>query len=212
SADPNPAGFGLREEPVDASVDVVREPERHGLRRGSYAQIDGGIAVAGLSSLTLIATVQPTLLGRACKILSLLDGTGRGVALGMDETGRFVGTFEIGETSERLEGPEPAHDHTWYRIWLTYDARTRQAVVGQQALKVGRPDGPARTEGAEVALPQPIGAGQVFISAPGDEAASLTFNGRIERPLIFDRALPANDIAATAEGNQVPGLVAGWDF
>lgn len=212
SADPNPAGPGLREEPVDASVHVVREPERHGLRRGSYAQIDGGIAMAGLSSLTLIATVQPTLLGRACRILSLLDGEGRGVGLGMDEAGRFVGTFELGEISERLECPEPARDYTWYRIWLTYDARTRQAVVGQQALKAGRPDGSPRTEGAEVALPQPIGAGQILISAAGDENGGLCFNGRIERPLIFDRALSASDIAAAAEGRQVPGLVAGWDF
>lgn len=213
SADANPASPGIREEPVDSSVRVVREPERYGLERGSYARIDGGIALAGLSSFTLISTVQPTLLGRNCAILSLLDADGRrGVGLGMDEAGRFVGTFGLQEISERLECPEPARDHTWYRIWLTYDARSRQAIIGQQALKTGRPEGPAGTAGAEVSLPQPIGARQILISAAGDENGGLTFNGRIERPLIFDRVLLSEDIAAAAEGKSVPGLVAGWDF
>ncbi len=213
SADANPAGPGLREEPVDSSVRAVREPEQYGFQRGSYARIDGGIALAGLSSLTLVATVQPTHLGRNCAILSLLDAEGRrGVGLGMDETGRFVGTFGLGETSERLECPAPARDHTWYRIWLTYDARTRQAIIGQQALRAGRPEGPAGTEGAEVNLPQPLGAGHIFISAAGDENGGLTFNGRIERPMIFDHVLSADEIAAAADGKQVAGLVAGWDF
>ncbi len=96
SADPNPEGPGIREEPLEHSVRVVREPERYGLQRGSYARIDGGIALAGLSSFTLIATVQPTHIGRNCSILSLLDAEGRhGVGIGMDEAGRFVGTFAM---------------------------------------------------------------------------------------------------------------------
>jgi N,N-dimethylformamidase len=169
--------------------------------------------LAGLSSFTLIATVQPTHLGRNCSILSLLNAEGRyGVGLGMDEAGRFVGTFVHGEISERLECPEPASVRRWYRIWLTYDARTRQAIVGQQPLKMGRPNGPATTAGDEIELPQPIGARQILISAPGDEHGGLTFDGRIERPMIFDRMLTADQIAAAADGQQVPGLVAGWDF
>jgi len=211
SADPNPEGLGLREEPVDSSVRVVREPEYYGFQRGSYAIIDGGIAFAGLSSFTLIATVQPTLLNRKCVIFRLLDGEDREVAgLGMDENGRFVATF--GANGAALPVPEVALDRQWYRLWLTYDARTRQAVIGQQPLKVGRPDGAARTAGAEVTLSQPVGAKKVSISAPGNEHGGLTFNGRIERPMIFDRVLTADQIAAAADGQQVPGLVAGWDF
>ncbi|MCL4764647.1 MAG: N,N-dimethylformamidase [Hyphomicrobiaceae bacterium] len=213
SADPNPAGLGLREEAVASSVRMVKEPGHHGVQRGSFAHIDGGVVVMGLSSLTLIATVQPTQLGRECAILCLRDGEGRrGVGLGMDERGRFVATFGLVEAIERLECPEPVRDHAWYRVWLTYDARSRQATIGQQALKTGRPDGPARTAASQVALPQPIGAGQILVSAAGDENGGLTFNGRIERPMIFDRVLSADDVASAAEGKSVSGLVAGWDF
>lgn len=211
SADPNPEGPGIREEPVDSTVRLVREPEYYGFQRGSYAIIDGGIALAGLSSFTLIATVQPTLPGRKCVILRLLDAEDREVAgLGMDEGGRFVGTF--GASGAALAVPEVALDHLWYRVWLTYDARNRQAVIGQQPLKTGRPDGTARTAGGEVVLPQPAGAKKVSISAPGDEQGGLTFNGRIERPMIFDRVLTSVQIEAAADGQQVPGLVAAWDF
>ena len=213
SADANPAGPGIREEPVEHSVHTVNEPGRYGVQRGSYARIDGGVALTGLSSLTLVATVQPTILGRNCAILSLLDADGRrGVGLGMDENGRFVATFGLGDSTQRLACPEPARDHIWYRIWLTYDARNRRATIGQQALKTGRPEGDARTATLLVTLPQPIGAGQIFISGVSDEHASLSFNGRIERPMIFDRALLADEITAAARGTSVAGLVAGWDF
>lgn len=212
-ADPNPAGPGIREEDVASSVRMVREPGVHGVQRGSYARIEGGTAMKGLSSLTLVVTVQPTLTGRNCAILSLLDADGRrGVGLGMDERGHFVATFGLGETVQRLECKAAVREQTWYRIWLTYDAKTKQAAIGQQALKVGRPDGQPSTASMEIALPQPLGAGQILISGMSDEHANLSFNGRIERPMIFDRVLSASEIAAAAEGTSVTGLVAGWDF
>jgi len=213
SADANPAGRGIREEAVESSVQTVSEPEFYAVQRGSYARIDGGIALKGLSSLTLLATVQPTLPGRTSAILSLLDESDRrAVGLGMDERGRFVASFGHGEAMQQLAGPEPARDHAWYRVWLTYDARTRQATIGQQMLKTGRPEGAAKTAGSQVTLPQPVGAGQIVISGVSDEHTSLSFNGRIERPMIFDRVLSTDDIAAAAEGKSVAGLVAGWDF
>ena len=213
SADPNPAGPGIREEPLEASVKIVREPVHYPVQRGSYARIDGGVALAGLSSLTLIATVQPTLPGRPSAILSLLDTDGRrAVGLGMNENGRLVATFGAGETAQRLECPETVREQTWYRIWLSYDARTRHAVIGLQALKSGRPEGAGRTATMLASLPQPIGASQIFISGVGHENAGLTFNGRIERPMIFNRALSAEEVAAAAQGASVAGLVAGWDF
>ena len=213
SADPNPAGPGIREEAVASSVRTVTEPGAYGVTRGSYARIEAGMALAGLGSLTLVVTVQPTRSGRSSAILSLLDSEGGPwVGLGMNEQGRFVATFGSGETAQQLECPHPVREQTWYRIWLTYDAKSGQAIIGRQALKAGRAEEPAATAGTEVALPQPLGSRQILISGVNDGHTNISFNGRIDRPMIFERVLSPDEIAQAAEGQSIAGLVAGWDF
>ncbi len=214
-ADPNPAGPGIQEEPVSASIKTVAMPGRHDVRRGSYAHIDATAALSSLSSFTLVATVQPTRIGnRDCAIFSLLDSQGhRGIVLGMDPQGRFVATFAQADGQlVRLELPASVDDQTWYRLWLTYDSLAGQATLNRQPLKAGKPDGAVRSAALDLTLPSPIDEGHVFISGVTDEFVSLSFNGRIERPLIFSRALSPAEVMVAGDGDPLAGLVAGWDF
>ncbi|MGE8941386.1 N,N-dimethylformamidase beta subunit family domain-containing protein [Leptospira interrogans] len=212
SADGNPAGPGIVEEPLSVSVTKVAEPSYHPVRRGSFVCIDADGVFDALSSFTLIVTVQPTLIGnRASDILSLLDANGRNcVGIGMDGQGRFVATF--GDRQQQLEIQGPANDHTWYRLSLTHDAISHQTVLTQQPLKVGRPEGRAKSASAAVKVPDPMRAEQVLISGMAGDTDNFTFNGRIERPMIFSRVLTDGEIAVAASGEPVEGLMAGWDF
>ena len=213
SADANPAGPGIVEEAVSASLTKVAEPSQHPVRRGSYARIDANGALDLLASFTLVVTVQPTLIGqRDGAIFSLLDANGQNaVSLGLSASGRFTATLGANR-QQRVELQAPVNDHTWYRLWLTYDAISRLATLTQQALKLARPEGSSKTAAATVTIPEPLGADQVLISGMAGDAAHPAFNGRIERPMIFSRALSDAEVAVAAVGEPVEGLVAGWDF
>jgi N,N-dimethylformamidase len=50
------------------------------------------------------------------------------------------------------------------------------------------------------------------IGALGGAPVRGHFNGKIERPMMFDRALPADAITQAAAGVAAQGLIAGWDF
>ena len=59
SADPNPAGRGIREEPL--AIDLPRmEVGEYPVPQGSYGQVDTGDAIAALTSFTLTLRVMPT--------------------------------------------------------------------------------------------------------------------------------------------------------
>ena len=59
-ADPNPAGPGMLEEPVDAAFAGSYPSRVQPVRLGSYGRIDGTEPLGRLGSLTLMATIWPT--------------------------------------------------------------------------------------------------------------------------------------------------------
>ncbi len=60
SADPNPAGPGMLEEPVDAAFAGSYPSRVQPVHRGSHGRIDGSGPLGGLDSLTFTATIWPT--------------------------------------------------------------------------------------------------------------------------------------------------------
>ena len=118
--------------------------------------------------------------------------------------------------STRNPRPNMANESGWYFVAATYDAGTKQVTVRQQPV-TRFPDDSAATVTKEV------GAGQVrnarvpllmaaYWDRPRDAHPTGFYNGKIESPKTYDRALTASEIDAISRGEAVAGATASWDF
>jgi N,N-dimethylformamidase len=212
-ADANPEGPGLREEPVASSLEGTYASRRQPVHAGSYARIDRTRDLSGEGQLTFIATIWPTTpgSGRRQGILSAYDPNVRiGFALAIGEDGSLEAL--LGTT--RIRTRAACAPRSWYRVWAILDGRSRTLRVGQVALSKGSAHGrPATAETPLEAAGAPPPAGVPWlVGALGGAPVRGHFNGKIEQPMIFARALAPEEIEAAARGEAEQGLVARWDF
>ena len=214
SADANPAGPGIRTLAVDASVRAIAPCLPQQVTPGSYALADLGAALEGLRSLTVVATICPTRsAGRARPIVTAFAEMVGGFGLGIARDGSACALIggqdaSLAEIATGVALPE----HAWARVWLTWNAATAMISVGQQPLLRGVACEEATLVSSRHAGPTLAASGELLIGASAADRRAVTFNGRIERPMVFDRVLEASEIARAAQGEVLPGLVACWDF
>ena len=206
SADANPNGPGIKTEPV--ATLPSRKVDSFPVRQGSFGSVDLGEHLTGLQSFTLVATVWPTRLGHGEQpIVAWLDPVkGTGLALSIEATGDLVVKAGLGGGKiARVASAAKLVERHWARVWCSYDAATREITVASLPL------GAAATRSATVTLDAPLASpatGHIAIGA----GSNSSFNGKIERPMIFSRVLPAAEVIRAAMGGAVEDLVAGWDF
>jgi len=211
--DANPAGPGLKEEPVAASFEGTYPARSQPIHLGSYGRIDKGADIAAAPGLTFTAMIWPTLPGNGKRqgILSAYDPYTRlGFALALAEDG----SVEVHLGSVRAKTSVPLMARHWYRVWASYDRASDTLSVGQVAVKLGQPMAPAVTVweriGPPVALPPPTMPWH--IGALGGHPVRGHFNGKIEAPAIFATVLGGDTIATLTRSPVTDGLVARWDF
>jgi N,N-dimethylformamidase len=214
SADPNPAGPGIREEPVAAEIEASYPSREQPIHQGSYAIINANHDLSGGSGLTFIATIWPTLpdLKRRQGVLSAYDPNTRlGFALAVGEDGSAEAI--IGTT--RVKTRRPLIARRWYRVFARWDAVAQRLSVGQVELSRGKPVGDFTVAETAVEAADGIAPPKTMpwiIAALGGEPVRGHFNGKIEAPAIARRPVPNEEIAAAADGSTADGIVARWDF
>jgi N,N-dimethylformamidase len=213
SADPNPAGPGLREEPVVSSVERTYSSREQPVHLGSFARIEAGRDLGAAGQITFVATIWPTTpgSGRRQGIVSAYDPNVRlGFALAIGEDGSAEALLGATRVKTRI----PCGRRAWYRVWATYDGESRMLRVGQVPLARGRPAGPSVTAEmpVDVAPPLPPAGMPWLIGALGGAPVRGHFNGKIEQPMVFEAALSSDQIEAAVSGKETKGLVAAWDF
>ena len=214
SGDPNPAGPGIKEEPVPAPFAPSYPSRVQPVPLGSYLRVPDAPAFGRLRSFTLVATIWPTLPDRGRQgIIARHDpARGTGFALFVDArgAGALVGNGRGGVRTVHVGKPFLAR--AWYRVWASYDAATRTLTVGQAPLAPR-----VRADDAGVAAAVLDGAPALdsgtplLVAALGGAPVAGHYNGKIERPAVYDAAL---EPAKLAEPGGAPGrhLVALWDF
>ncbi|MET0568797.1 MAG: N,N-dimethylformamidase beta subunit family domain-containing protein, partial [Hyphomicrobiaceae bacterium] len=210
-ADPNPAGPGLLEEPMTTALEGQHPSRKQAVHQGSYARVENGFDLGAGGQLTLVATIWPTMpgSGRRQGILSAYDPNVRvGFALAIGEDGSTEAL--LGAT--RVKTRVPLSTRTWCRVWATYDAQSRVLKVGQAPLMRGQVTGRAVEAQVEADAALPPKGMPWIIGALGGLPVRGHFNGKIERPMLFDRALSADAITQAANGAATQGLIAKWDF
>lgn len=114
--------------------------------------------------------------------------------------------------------PRPQHVNNsgWYFVAASYDARSGKVTVTQKPAST-LPDDSAATVTKQVDVNRVRHTRAPLLMAgywnqPGDARPTGRYNGKIESPTIYDRALSESDIAAAANGKRLSSSVAAWDF
>jgi N,N-dimethylformamidase len=98
-------------------------------------------------------------------------------------------------------------------VWASYDAATRTLAVGQTPLHPRVRAGDAGRAAVTVpAAPALDSRTPLLVAALGGAPVGGHYNGKIERPALYDAALGDAAVAAAPDGASAPHLVAAWDF
>ena len=214
-ADANPAGPGVQVEAVASAVTEVMEPAPQSVAHGSYVQVDGVADWFSGGSFTMACRIFPTrLAARPQALLATLDGNAHGVALMLSATGRLRGFMGNGE---QVEGPrvlQSVAERRWSLVWLRFDAKARTLQAGLKRIHSDA-SGDQAIHTDEHALSDaatPASSGALMMAACNDQQPVSHFNGKIEAPVFFDRALNQAEIAMLCNNEVVPDATAAWDF
>jgi N,N-dimethylformamidase len=220
--DPNPRGPGFIEEEVATAVSGEYPGREQEIVTGSYVTVPAHPALGLTEGFTIQMWIKPTLLEAGTQ--GLLEKWSE-----REKTG-FALTIEDGAPALRLgygaEGDalfttnSPLRDGSWYFVAASLDAATGEVLLVQDPLPAWPLD-PSRATLGTRGETRPLRAtdGPLLIAAlPDDTTGRPTahFNGKIDRPRLFSRALSASELDALREGASPLGfgdaLVAAWDF
>jgi N,N-dimethylformamidase len=227
--DVNAEGPGFKEEPVDAHINGRRSGRKQIARSGSYVLVDDHASLSRLSSFTLQAWIYPTTPGKgeAQGVLSKwsADGSGFNLAVGAE------GALELwlggpgADSGARVSTGQALRASEWYFVAAAFDAEAQTLQLHQQPLSNWPSDSSAvvierRADvqfSANNSCPVVMAATGVGGENSGRFAGQEHYNGKIDGPRIFKRALDADEIerlrrGIPAEEVAASDLVAAWDF
>ena len=215
SGDPNPAGPGIKEESIPAPFAPSYPSRVQPVPLGSYLRVPDAPAFQRLASFTAVATIWPTMPGQGRQgIVARHDpkgGTGFALFVDGHGAGALVGNGRGGVATVHVGKPLLAR--TWYRVWATYDAATRTLAVGQTPLVPRvRADDAGHAAASVDFSPALDSRTPLLVAALGGAPVSGHYNGKIERPALYDVALGEAAIPAAPDGTSRRHLVAAWDF
>lgn len=224
NGDTNPAGPGFQQVEVAALGDHTARFQD--TVPGSYVEVaDESAALAVDGALTLHAFVQPTLVDRADQVVlgRYAAASGKGYELTL-RAGRPTLVIGDGQQTQEVPADEALHPRCWYSVAATVDPVAGTAAVDVRSVVnsansllapivsiggEGRSERRLTTNVGDAGLPFLIGAHRPDASAQVGSA----FNGKIDSPAVWGRALSAAELEALATGARVgEGLVARWDF
>ena len=224
---PGPHTPAFREAELGTPVCGEHRAATQPIYPGSYVLIPGRGRTELPDGFTVSLNACPTLLeaGRQVLFSALDDRTQAGFALFIDPDGR-IGAVIGGGTgnpadNQTYRSRTSTAENRWTSVTLTCDAagamRIRAAPISSHLLEAVDHE----QDALETGRPPELGPGPISIGARivTDEAGrahpTSCFNGRIERPRLFDRVLDeaeSADLAARGPAAPAEGALADWDF
>ena len=223
--DTQPGAPGMKEEPVETPVTGTYRARFQPIHPGSHVRVPGGGPAEALEGFTLQAVVFSTLpQGSRQGIITRYDAAneaGFGLFLDDGHLCLMLGDGKGGRQVLALESPLPARH--WIFVAATLDPAAGRIELRQEPVRrYGFDDPVAHAETGININPASTGEVPVMFGAAtgrgaGDAAvAAFGFNGRIERPVIANRALGREEMEALRSGQVPDGLcdavVGVWDF
>lgn len=204
--DDNPAGPGFLASNVDSPIAGRYTCEWHDVPSGSYAIVENVAGLFDAEALSFSAWVCPTAVGtRPQAILACGED---GFRLGIDGHGRPFAAFAGG----LAVGPDALLKRQWYLLVATIDKRagTLQLHVSPRDEWPGTPCPSLAT----VRLQDGVAwSGPLTMAASMSASGTIDrLSGKIDSPTVYGHALSADEVRALASDEDLPGVVARWDF
>jgi N,N-dimethylformamidase len=227
--DPNPEGPGIKEVEIETPVSREYPGKRQDLPLGSYAVVPDHPDLRIRGSFTLTAWIAPTTLHPrpAEGILtkwSLENQSGYGLFI--EEEGTLA--LRIGGETVRANAPlrpwvpaipgmneRPQGVSTsWYFVAAAFDARSRRVLLYQQPQNKFPFDVTRSVVERETAATSVATNAASFLIAAFSAGGGATghYNGKIDNPRLYARALTREEIEAIESGSGPTDALASWDF
>ena len=227
--DENPEGPGYKEEPVDAPINGQRRGRKQFAQSGSYILVEEQGPLSNLQSFTLQAWIYPTTpeKGQAQGLLSKwsADETGFCLAVGAEGALELWLAGTGADSAGRIGAGQALRACEWYFVAVAFDADTQTLRLYQLPLSDWPSDRSSvvieRTVLAQLpgqnGCPLVMAATGVGTTNTDRYAALGLYNGKIDSPRVFSRALDTDEIEQLRRGvapaEVAPSdLVAAWDF
>jgi N,N-dimethylformamidase len=224
--DVNPIGPGLKEERIESAIDGDYAGRFQPIVTGSYVSVSDDPALRITGSLTLQTWVMPTTPTKGVQGILTRWSIARtgGYGLIVDEDGGLgLWLGDGGGRVARVSTGAPFRSGTWYFAAATFDATDGSVRLTQQPVAEWPLDPSAATveRGTDLRrLGHPnvpfLMAGCWTDGSDGAATVAAHFNGRIDRPRLWNRALTGEELDALLNGAAPAafggGLVAAWDF
>lgn len=197
-------------DPLVAGGDLGEFPgRRQSLPAGSHARVDGPVGPS-VRSVSVQLWLWPTTPDKDEQTLVALDGADGSSAVLSLRAGRPVlAVSDPGGATREAVLEREVVARTWYFLAASCDSGTavlRLEAVDRAASELdGHHAGPLAP--VDHALPR---RGATTLAGPG-----AFYNGKLESPRVFERALDAAEFDALRDGGDptaLPGLLAAWDF
>jgi N,N-dimethylformamidase len=206
--DPNPKGPGYREAAMPCGIDGPHAGVEQPVLPGSRALVPR-LDLGG--SLSLALTLRPTLLS-APGPQTLLHWQGEAASLRLWIEHRRL-RAELSSPSGTLRAEiGTALDDAWADAALVVDGAAGCLRLAARPRPLPYRPVPRLVQAeARGTVPARLGPGRMMLAATLDRAAH--FNGRLERPTLYDGALPLEALLDAQSGHtEPPALRALWDF
>lgn len=210
-------GPGYKEEVIESAVNRQYAGRKQVAHSGSFVVVPDA---PPLESFTIQAWIYPTT-PRNGKIQGIVTkwSNDAGFALVIGENGDL--NFWLG--SQRIATDKPLRTREWYFVAASYDAASGTARLYQLPLKAWPDDPSAAIVGAIPAGRPTLKTNApntllLFAAMSGVEikpryiVPSALYNGKIDNPTLFGRALSPDEIEALKQGNQPADVTGAWDF
>lgn len=224
--DENPGGPGFKEELIPTTVNGEYPGRQQEIRNGSYVIVPDCPALRQHGSFTLQAWISPTTPHKGVQgILTKWSAAdGKGYGLFVDEGGELALWLSNQEGRvERIRTDKPLWAADWYFVAASYDAQNGHVCLYQEPLRVW-PQDATRVVVEKSSSIRTIGesnapfllAGYQLRAEAGKLIVGGHFNGKIDSPRLFARALSRDELATLQRGASPhdfgAALVAAWDF
>jgi N,N-dimethylformamidase len=223
--DPNPRGPSFKEVFVETSISKEYQGREQVIHTGSYVIVPDSPHFAPSSGFTLQTWIFPTTPRKGVQgLLTKCSPDNRGYGLFLNESDAL--TLWLGDPSGQqvwVSSGKPLRAGEWYFIAASYDAKTGQVQLYQEPQREWPQDDTlaliARTtrvhEVGAHAFAFLMAASWQY-SSNGEVIAGRHFNGKIDSPRLFGRALSQAEIVSLKRG-AFPlafgsALLATWDF
>ena len=220
----DPNGPGFREEEIGSNY--KRAGRKQTTHPGSYGIIDDHPTLRGLRSLTIQMWILPTTpeKGEVQGLLTKWSGE-QGFAFVIGAKGDLGFWLGDGIKVERVHTEKRLRNREWYFVSASFDAATHSIAMRQVPLAhIALDDFTVLVERSvqlggpyESDFPLLIAATNLVQISSHRAAAAGLFNGKIDRPALFARALQRVEIERLEQNSRLSeirgkDLVAAWDF